>query len=74
MSASIQAGVAYLADSQKSLKIIIDEKEYFIHIKDVYHVLNDPEFKAHILKLMAPFPEQLVLKVAIQNQTEGATY
>jgi hypothetical protein len=35
MSAFERAGVAYLAGSRKSLKIVIDGKDYFVHVKDI---------------------------------------
>lgn len=54
MSAFERAGVAYLAGSRKSLKIKIDGKDYFIHVKDIYRALDNPNFHAHILQLVKP--------------------
>jgi hypothetical protein len=42
MSAFEQAGVAYLAGSRKSLKILIDKKEYFVHVKGIYRAWAIP--------------------------------
>jgi hypothetical protein len=83
MSAFERAGVAYLAGSRKSLKIVLDGKEYFVHVKDIYGALDNPNFHAHILQLVKPSSEQsskpkqlelsfsVILKEANQNQTEG---
>jgi hypothetical protein len=56
LSAFERAGVAYLAGSRKSLKIIIEGKAYYVHVRDVHRALNDANFKAYILKL-AESPE-----------------
>jgi hypothetical protein len=58
MSAFERAGVAYLAGSRNSLKIIINGKEYFVHVKDIYRALANPNFPAHILQLVKPSSEQ----------------
>jgi hypothetical protein len=46
MSAFERAGVAYLSGSRKSLKIIIERKEYFIHVNDIHRALDNPNFHA----------------------------
>jgi hypothetical protein len=52
MSAFERAEVAYLSGSRKSLKIVVDGKEYFVHVKDIYRTLDKPNFHAHIFKLV----------------------
>jgi hypothetical protein len=83
MSAFERAGVAYLAGSRKSLKIIIDGKEYYVHVKDIYKALDNPNFHAHILQLVKPSQEEpvkpkqlelsfsVILKDIRENQSEA---
>jgi hypothetical protein len=40
--------------SRKSLKIIIEGKAYYVHARDIYRALEDPRFKANVLKLAEP--------------------
>jgi hypothetical protein len=35
------------------LKIIIEGKAYYVHVRDIYRALEDAHFKAYILKLAA---------------------
>jgi hypothetical protein len=69
LSAFERAGVAYLAGSQRSLKIIIESKVYYVHVRDIGRALVDANFKAYILKLSKPFPEQPQEK-ATEKQAE----
>lgn len=52
MSVFERARVAYLAGSWKSLKIVIEGKEYYVSVKDIYRTLDNFNFHAHILQLM----------------------
>ena len=82
MSAFERAGVAYLAGSRQSLKIVIDGKEYFVHVKDFCRALDNANFHAHILQLVKPSKEEpakpkplefsfsVVLKESDPSQTE----
>ena len=82
LSAFERAGVAYLAGSRKNLKIVVDGKEYFVHVKDSYRALGNPNFHAHILQLVKPSQEDpakpkplefsfsVVLKESDPSQTE----
>jgi len=54
VSAFERAGVAYLAGSRNSLKIVIEGKAYYVHVRDIYRALEDAKFKAYILKLSEP--------------------
>jgi hypothetical protein len=85
LSAFERAGVAHLAGSRKNIKIIIDGKEYFVHIKDIYRALNNPNFHAHIFKLVKPSKEEaakpkqlelsfsVILKDTRENQTAAGS-
>jgi hypothetical protein len=82
MNAFERAEVAYLSGSRKSLKIVVDGKEYFVHVKDIYRTLDKPNFHAHIFKLVKPSKEEpakpkqfelsfsVVLKESDPSQTE----
>jgi hypothetical protein len=41
---------------EKSLKIIIEGKSYYVHAMNIYRALEDAHFKAYILRL-ASLPE-----------------
>jgi hypothetical protein len=59
LSAFEQAGVAYLAGSLKSLKIVMEGKEYFVMVEDITRAIADPLCKAVIVKVAATIPEPL---------------
>ena len=72
MSAFERAGDVYLAGSRKSLKIVIEGKTYFVHVKDVRRALEDARFKAHILRLVTPTqPKQIELNFSIVLKEAG---
>ena len=56
LSAFERTGVAYLAGSRRSLKIIVEGKTYYVHMRDIHCALYNPVFKAHILRLEGSEP------------------
>jgi hypothetical protein len=65
LSAFERAGVAYLAGSRNSLKIIIEGKVYYVSVNAIGRALADANFKAYILKLSEPLP-----KIPQEKRTE----
>ena len=74
-----QAGIIYLAGSKNSLKSVIDGKEHFVAVKDIYQALNNPKFHAPITRLVRPSIEQktrqieLKFSVILSETGEGVT-
>ena len=66
MSAFERADVIHLAESRRSLNIILNGKAYYVNVKDIHRALEDPNFRASILKLTESNPP------IIENQAEAA--
>jgi hypothetical protein len=74
LSAFEKVGNIYLAGSRKSLKIVVEGKTYFVHVKDVRRALEDAGFKAHILRLVTqtqPKPIELNFSRALKEAEPG---
>jgi len=73
VSAFEKVGVAYLAGSRKSLKIIIESKVYYVHVRDIGRALVDANFEAYILKLSA-HPSETSQEEVSEKQAKASCF